>query len=88
MSSAVTDPLVQAIAERTAALLRPALEHYQSVQPRLMTVDQAGIYLGRTGKAVRQLVDRGTLPAVRADGRVMLDREDLDRWIRDNKVSA
>jgi excisionase family DNA binding protein len=58
------------------------------LKPRLMTVEQAGIYLGGTVDATRELVKRGVLPVVKGDGRVMFDIKDLDQWIDQNTVTA
>lgn len=57
-----------------------------SINPRLLTVAQAAVYLGRTEKAIRHLVATEAVPTVRSDGRVMLDVQDLDAWIRANKL--
>jgi hypothetical protein len=76
-------PLVDAIADAVLARLRPALDVH--IRPRLLSIDQAGIYLGRTPKAVRCLIDKGEFPSVRPDGRIMLDVHDLDAWIDQNK---
>jgi excisionase family DNA binding protein len=56
-----------------------------TIQPRLLTIAQAAVYLGRTEKAAYHMVASGQLPAVRSDSRVMLDRLDLDAWIEANK---
>ena len=53
---------------------------------RLMSVAQAAAYLGRTSEAVKHLISEGSLPTVRSDRRVFLDRLDLDRWIEDHKA--
>ena len=52
---------------------------------RLLTVEQAAQYLGRTELAVYQLISHKKLPTVRTDRRVMIDVRDLDRWIEENK---
>lgn len=80
-------PLVDAIAARVAALLAPQLQNNQGVRPRLLTAQQAAVYLGRTEKAVYALKSRGALPVVQADGRVMFDVQDLDAWVIQNKIS-
>ena len=56
------------------------------VWPRLLTVEEAAAYIGRTEAAVRQLIHKGELIVVRRGRRVHLDRADLDRWIEANKV--
>ena len=74
------DALTDAIASRVAARLR------QSEEPRLLNVNEAAAYIGRTPKALRHMIASGTIPAVREGSRVHLDRADLDRWIEMRKV--
>ena len=69
------DALADAIAERVIARM-------QAGQPdRLLTVEEAAKYLGRSARAVRHLVAEGILPVVREGRSVHLDRHELDRWI-------
>jgi Helix-turn-helix domain len=56
-----------------------------NVRLRLLTVQQAGTYIGRSPKAVRCMIARGILPKVSGDARVMVDIKDLDQWIEDSK---
>jgi excisionase family DNA binding protein len=74
------DGLVDAIADRILARL------HQTEQPRLLSVDEAAAYLGRTPKALRHLIASGAIPAVREGSRVHLDRADLDRWVEMRKT--
>jgi excisionase family DNA binding protein len=74
------DALADAIAVRVAARLN------QSEQPRLLTVNEAAAYIGRTPKALRHMIATGTIPAVREGSRIHLDRADLDRWVEMRKV--
>lgn len=88
MSAQVQDPmspLVDAIAARLLDRLKPILEANQSVRPRLLTVEQAAVYLGRTEYSIRHLANQGAFPVVRGDGRVQFDVQDLDKWISTNK---
>ena len=77
------DRLLEALAEKLAAKLS---QDPSRLYPRLMTVEQAAVYLGRTKEAIQHLVSSGKVPTVRADRRVFLDRVDLDKWIDDNKT--
>jgi len=77
------DRLLETLAEKLATKLA---QDPGRLAPRLMTVDQAAVYLGRTREAVQHLVGSGKVPTVRADRRVFLDRNDLDKWIDDNKT--
>jgi excisionase family DNA binding protein len=72
------DPLADAIAERVYQRLTAALERNKS---RLLDVPAAAEYIGRTPSALRHLIAKGTIPTVRRDGRVQLDRQDLDNWL-------
>ena len=58
------------------------------VAPRLLTVEEAGVYIGRTKIAIQQMVAKQQLPVVRHDRRVFLDRNDLDAWIEGGKIHA
>jgi excisionase family DNA binding protein len=52
----------------------------------LYAIPEAAEYLGRTPWAVREMIWKGKLPAVRDGRRILLDINDLDRWIEANKV--
>lgn len=80
------DALLDDLAERVAARIRtnsPA-----QIRPRLLTIDAAAKYLGRTRSAVDHMVRGGLLPTVRSDRKIFLDLRDLDRFINENKVTA
>jgi excisionase family DNA binding protein len=56
------------------------------IRPRLLTVEQAAMYLGRTKEAVQHMIASGKLPVVKTDRRVFLDVKDLDEWIDKSKM--
>ena len=85
------DDLLTDLAKRVAAEVWAELEQRSltpKVQPRLLSLEQAGQYLGRSRQAVEHMVRSGRLPAVKADRRVFLDRADLDGWIIENKTKS
>jgi excisionase family DNA binding protein len=51
---------------------------------RLMTVEDAAVYLGRRPDAVRKLIERGRIPVTRLDNKVQIDRLELDKVIKEN----
>ena len=71
------------IAEQLRSVFEPLLHPATGVQQRLFTVEQAAIYLGRSETAVRQLIQKGTLPVTKIDGKVQIDRAALDKLIAD-----
>jgi excisionase family DNA binding protein len=77
------DRLLELLAEKLASKLS---QEPSRLYPRLMSVEQAAVYLGRTPEAAQHLASSGKLPTVRADRRVFFDRLDLDRWIDENKT--
>jgi excisionase family DNA binding protein len=84
------DTLVAAIAEQVAAKVKSEitsqLEHsFGRVQPTLLNVKEAAVYLGRSEQSVQHLIFEKDLPVVRVGRRVHLDRRDLDSWIEKNK---
>jgi len=74
------DVLVDAIAARVLARLS------RSDEPRLLSVNDAASYIGRTPKALRHMIANGAIPAIREGARIHLDRADLDRWIETRKT--
>jgi excisionase family DNA binding protein len=82
--------LMDAIAEEVAAKVKSEIAtHVQHlavrVQPALLNVKEAAIYLGRSEQSVQHLIFEKELPVVRVGRRVHLDRRDLDAWIEKNK---
>lgn len=77
------DRLLELLAGKLASKLA---KNPSRLYPRLLTIDQAAVYLGRCREAVQRLVSEGKVPTVRDDRRVLLDRLDLDRWIDENKT--
>ena len=57
------------------------------LKKRLLTVEEASLYLGRSVSSVRELIWSGDLPFVKAGRRTHLDLFDLDRWIEQRKVT-
>jgi len=79
------DAIAAAVAELVSRRLAGAGPAAGAVAPRLLNVDQAATYLGRTKEAVQHMIAAGKLPTVRLDRRMQIDVRDLDRWIEDNK---
>ncbi|HWQ56662.1 MAG TPA: helix-turn-helix domain-containing protein [Bryobacteraceae bacterium] len=85
MTKTNLEPLVDAVAERLAGRLRPLLVAARSVPKRLLSVEEAAVYLGRSKSAIHALVEHGKIPVVRIDRRRFFDLPDLDRWIEKHK---
>jgi excisionase family DNA binding protein len=58
----------------------------ERLRKRLYSIPEAGEYLGRTPWAIREMIWKGKLPAVRDGRRILLDIHDLDRFIEVNKT--
>jgi len=57
-----------------------------NIQPRLLTVAEGAVFLGRTVTAIRELIWKGTLPYVKWDRRYFLDIRDLEKFIEQHKT--
>lgn len=81
------EKLMSLIALEVVEHLRPVISSLQTptIQPALLDVKQAAIYLGRTEASIQSLVFQRVLPVVRYGRRVHLHRKDLDAWIDRNK---
>jgi len=84
------DALLTELARRVAAEVSLELGQTsgRDVTTRLLSVEQAATYLGRSKNAVEHMVACGKIPRVKSDRRVFLDVRDLDDWIADNKERA
>jgi excisionase family DNA binding protein len=82
------DSLIEALATAIAEKLRAQVPDSGAIplEPRLLSVELAAVYLGRTKPAIQHMIADGTLHTVRADRRVFLDKNDLDQWIERNKM--
>lgn len=80
-----TDHFVDAIADAVARRLEGKFAEQHGTGRRLLTVDEAAEYLGYTPAAIRHMVAKGQLPAVRNGRTVRFDVVDLDCWIEEHK---
>ena len=85
MTDFTFDRLLEILAEKLAGRLSAEPSR---LYPRLLTIDQAAVYVGRTREATQHLAASGKIPTVRTDRRVFIDRHDLDRWIERNKSNG
>jgi len=53
-----------------------------------MTVHDVALYLRVTDKTVYRLAKRGALPGFKVAGAWRFKRDDIDRWIEDQKAAA
>lgn len=70
------DRLAEALVSRISA---PA-----PAPKRLFTLSEAAEYIGRSPKAVEHLIQRGTIPVTKLDGKRQVDRAALDKIIADS----
>lgn len=80
------EALLDALAEKVAARLQGRLRVEAKPAPRLMDVEHAAAYLGRSTHSVRHLIATKKLPVVKLDERVFLDVRDLDQAIEKAKT--
>jgi excisionase family DNA binding protein len=84
------DTILDALAVKLAARLHPGSLGVgePKIQPRLLTVEQAAAYIGRSKEAVQHMTAARKIPVVRDGRRVFLDVKVLDRWIDQNTEPA
>ena len=76
------DLLLETLAEKLAAKLT---QEPSRLYPRLMTIEQAAVYLGQARQTIQHLARTGNIPSVLVASRILIDRIDLDRWIEEHK---
>lgn len=79
------DAISELVAGKVAERLIGSGRDGGKIRKRLLTVEDAAVYLGRTKEAVQHLIAAGKLPTVKSDRRVFLDIQDLDKWIEQSK---
>lgn len=58
-----------------------------SIQPRYLTLAQAGEYCGgRSAEAMRMMARRGRIQIIKQGARTLIDRLDIDRAMQESKV--
>lgn len=50
-------------------------------QKRLFSLEDTSIYLGMCKNTVRQMLDNGKIPFIREGKRILIDVNDLNKWI-------
>ena len=75
-----TDTIADAVVSR--------LKESAVLAPRLLTLNQAAIYLGLTADALKAKVHLGRIPTVDLDKKLRFDELDLDRIIEESKRVA
>ena len=55
------------------------------ITKRLYSIDEAAYYLGRSPWTVAEMVRTGKLPYIRDGRRKLLDIQDMDKWIKNNR---
>ena len=80
------DHVLSAFAKKVAALVLAEMSDGAPVRARLLDVEKAAIYLGRTEEALQHMIAAGKVPTVRIDRRVALDVQDLDTLIANHKT--
>jgi excisionase family DNA binding protein len=82
--------LANALAPKMAVLMQTQLGNGTNgtVKPRLLSVQEAAVYLGRSKASVQHLIAQRRIPVVRDGRRVFLDVHELDRLIEANTEPA
>lgn len=80
--------LITSLAQQIVGQIRAELTQGQALKPRLLTVEHAATYMGRTEEAMQHMVASGKVPTVRIDRRVFIDVRDLEQLIETNKTSG
>ena len=73
---------VEALADALASRLTSAMAKPDQARSSWLSVRDAAEYLGVSETAVRALIKRRHVPFCKPNGRIFIDRRDLDEWVR------
>ena len=85
MTLSVPPELVEEIAQRAAAIALERLRVEAETAPRLLTVPEAAEYLRAKPQRVYDLLSDGRLTRKKDGSRVLVDRQELDRYLAGNR---
>jgi excisionase family DNA binding protein len=80
-----TDLFQQLIEQAVEAAVRKALNVSDATNRRLLSIEEAAVYLSLSKREIYNMIANHDLPAVTHGRRKMLDIEDLAQWIKRNK---
>jgi hypothetical protein len=87
MENLNVDLLLTTFARKVADIVLEEISHGAFVKgPRLLDVERAAAYLGRTEEAMNHMIAAGKVSTVRIDRRVFLDIRELDALIENHKI--
>jgi excisionase family DNA binding protein len=75
----------QEFAEKCVNVLLARLPKPNVVQPRYLTLDQAAVYISHTKRSFEYLISKNLFPVIRRDRLILIDREDLDKFMARHK---
>jgi excisionase family DNA binding protein len=81
-----TDTIQRAIEQAVEAGVRKALNVNEATNRRLLSVEEAAVYLSLSKREVYNMIANQELSVVAHGRRKMLDIRDLDQWIERKKV--
>jgi excisionase family DNA binding protein len=84
--SSTTDAFQRVIEQAVEAGVRKALNVSEATNRRLLSAEEAAVYLSLSKREVYNMIANHQLAAVTHGRRKMLDIRDLDDWIERNKV--
>jgi excisionase family DNA binding protein len=82
----VMSSFAQEFAEKCVNVLLARLPKPNVVQPRYLTVDQAAVYISHTKRSFEYLISKNLFPVIRRDRLILIDREDLDKFMTRHKA--
>jgi excisionase family DNA binding protein len=80
------DPVIEAIAERVAASLRPLLVRKQDPPDSIFTTDQLAGYLGIGKQRVYEAVSKNNIPCFKVGKLLRFRKSAIDKWIESKSV--
>jgi excisionase family DNA binding protein len=85
MEKTVADAIQEFIERTLETGVRKALNISDATNRRLLSIEEAAVYLSLSKREVYNMIATGELPAVTHGRRKMLDIRDLEVWIERSK---
>jgi excisionase family DNA binding protein len=81
-----SDPLSEIIEAACESAIKRAMNISDVSPRRLLTVQEAAVYLALSEREIYNMITNKELVGVRHGRRVMIDLRDIENWIETNKI--
>lgn len=82
------DETLRRIEERLNRIEKLLDEQKSTASKKMMNVDEVSAYTGYVKRYIYHLTGEKRIPHYKRGGKLMFDRDEIDRWLQENRVKT